>query len=121
MKFSIEKEERYCVIRPGEHRLTGSLAPDLKTEFVILINEGYRNIICDLSVVEYCDSSGLSAFLVGDRLCNEKDGKFVITEMNTELIKLLKLSQLDSILNVVPTLKESIDFILLNELERDLR
>lgn len=121
MKFTIEKEERYCIIKPSEQRLTGSLAPDLKTEYILLINEGHRNIICDLGSVDYCDSSGLSAFLVGDRLCNEKEGKFVITETNEELVKLLRLSQLDTILNVVPTRKEAVDFILLNELERDLR
>jgi anti-anti-sigma factor len=121
MKFSINKEERYVNIEPAEENLTSVFAPQLKTEFVLMNNEGYRNIICDLSKVKYVDSSGLSSFLVGDRICNEKGGKFVLCNISASLRQLLELSQLDSILNVTPSLAEAVDLVLLNELERDLR
>lgn len=121
MKFSINKEERYVNIEPAEENLTSVFAPQLKTEFVLMNNEGYRNIICDLNKVKYVDSSGLSSFLVGDRVCNEKGGKFVLCNISESLEQLLSLSQLDSILNVTPSLSEAVDLVLLNELERDLR
>lgn len=121
MKYAITKEERYVTIAPAEESLTAVFAPALKTEFVLLNNEGYHNIVCDLSNVNYVDSSGLSAFLVGDRICNEKKGKFVLCNISESLEKLLTLSQLDSILNVTPSLSEAVDLVLLHELERDLR
>jgi anti-sigma B factor antagonist len=121
MKFSLSKEERYVSIQPAEESVTAVFAPALKTEFVLLSNEGFHNIICDMSKVNYVDSSGLSAFLVGDRICNDKRGKFVLCNISSSLHKLLSLSQLDSILNITPTLAEAVDFVLLNELERDLR
>ncbi len=121
MKFSLSKEERYVGIKPEEKSLTAVFAPSLKTEFVILSNEGYRNIICDLEMVDYVDSSGLSAFLIGERLCNESKGKFVLCNLSESVQKLIELSQLDSIFNIFPTYKEAVDFVLLNELERDLR
>ncbi len=121
MKYAISKEDRYANIQPAEENLTAAFAPALKTEFVLLNNGGFHNIICDLSKVNYVDSSGLSAFLVGDRICNEKRGKFVLCNISSSLEQLLKLSQLDSILNVVPSLPEAVDFVLLHELERDLR
>ena len=121
MKYSISKEDRYANIQPAEENLTAAFAPALKTEFVLLVNGGHDNIICDLSKVNYVDSSGLSAFLVGDRICNEKNGKFVLCNISASIEKLLKMSQLDSILNVVPTLSEAKDLVLLHQLERDLR
>lgn len=121
MKFAVSKEERYVSIEPEEQNLTASFAPALKTEFVLMSNEGFRNIICDLSSTNYVDSSGLSCFLVGDRICNEKGGKFVICNPSASVLQLLELSQLTSILNVTSTLSEAVDMVLLNELERDLR
>lgn len=121
MKFSVNKEDRYVVITPEEENLSATFAPKLKTEFVLLNNEGFHNIICDLEKVNYVDSSGLSAFLVGERLCNEKKGKFILCNSGASINQLLSLSQLDSILNIMPTLQEAVDFVLLNELERDLR
>jgi anti-sigma B factor antagonist len=41
--------------------------------------------------------------------------------LSEEILKLVKLSQLDSILNITPTLQEAVDFVLMSELERDLR
>lgn len=121
MRYSLTKEQRYVVLTPDEFKLTGSLAPALKTEFILLNTEGFHNIICDLSKVQYCDSSGISSFLVGERLCNEKEGKFVLCCMSDDVAKLIQLSQLNSILNITETVQEAIDFILLNELERDLK
>lgn len=121
MRYSLIKEERYVVISPDEFKITGLLAPALKTEFIMLNSEGYRNIICDLSKVFYSDSSGISSLLIGHRLCNESGGKFVICAMNEDVAKLIQLSQLSDILNITSTVQEAIDFVLLNELERDLK
>jgi anti-anti-sigma regulatory factor len=54
-------------------------------------------------------------------LCNEKGGKFVICAMNDDVAKLIHLSQLQDILNITSSVEEAVDFILLNELERDLK
>jgi anti-sigma B factor antagonist len=121
MKFSIDKRERFCVVRIDEEKLLSNLAPQLKSELVMLHSEGFRNIILDLSPVQFVDSSGLSALLVGNRLSKEAGGIFVLTGLNTHIQKLIKISQLESILNIVPTMSESVDFVMMEELDRDLR
>lgn len=121
MKFSVNKEERYITIQPDESNLTATFAPALKTEFILYKSEGFNNIICDLEKIGYVDSSGLSSFLVGHRVCTESGGKFVLCNLNNSVIKLLQLSQLDSIITTAPTLSEAVDLIMLHELERDLR
>jgi anti-sigma B factor antagonist len=121
MKFTIDKRDRLCIVKLLEEKLLSNLAPQLKSELVLLSNEGFRNIVLDLADVQYVDSSGLSALLVGNRLCKESTGTFVLTGLNSHIQKLIKISQLEPILNIVPTLSESVDFVMMEELDRDLR
>ncbi|MFN8310585.1 MAG: STAS domain-containing protein [Chitinophagales bacterium] len=121
MKFSLDKRDRYCVVKIEEEKLLSNLAPSLKSELVMLHNEGFKNIILDLSPVQFVDSSGLSALLVGNRLSKEGGGTFVLTGLNAHIQKLIKISQLESILNIVPSMSESVDYVMMDELDRDLR
>jgi anti-sigma B factor antagonist len=121
MKFSVDKRDRLCVLKVDEEKLLSNFAPHLKSELLLLHTEGYKNVILDLSSVHFVDSSGLSALLVGNRLSKEAGGTFVLTNLNSHIQKLVKISQLESILNIVPTLPESVDFIMMEELDRDLR
>jgi anti-anti-sigma factor len=121
MKFSVDKRDRVVIVKLNEEKLLSNLAPQLKSELVILNNEGFRNIVLDLADVNYIDSSGLSALLVGNRLCKDAGGTFVLTGLTPHIQKLIKISQLEPILNIVPSLTESVDFVMMEELDRDLR
>lgn len=121
MKFTVDKHDKYCIFKLDEEKLLSTSAPKLKSEFVLLNAEGFRNLIVDMSDVEYVDSSGLSAILIGNRLSKDSNGTFVITGLHEQVAKLIKISQLDSILNIIPTVEESVDFVMMEELERDLR
>ena len=120
MKFSLDKKEKYTLIKIGEEKLNSLIAPELKSELVLLNAEGVRSIIVDLSEVNYVDSSGLSAILIGNRLCKNASGTFALSECQDSVTKLLKISQLDSILNIFKTNSEASDFVLMEELERDI-
>lgn len=120
MKFTVDKKERYCIFKLDEPKLDSIISANLKSELVILNQEGFRNIICDLSDVNFINSSGLSALLIGHRLCKESNGTFVLTGCGDFTVKLIKISQLDTILNVVPTESEATDFILMEEIEREI-
>ena len=121
MKFSIDKQERYSVIKPEEDNLNSAVAPQLKSEFVILANEGITNLALDLSAVKYVDSSGLSAILTARRLWSNL-GTFVVTGVEHPSVKrLVEISKVDTVLNILPTMSEAIDFILMEELQRDMQ
>lgn len=120
MKFSIDKQERYSVMTPQEENLNSALAPQLKSEFVILANEGIQNLILDLSQVKYIDSSGLSSILTARRLWTNL-GSFVIAGVAHPAVKkLIEISKVDTVLTIVPTLSEATDYVLMEELQRDL-
>lgn len=107
MDYTVDKKEKYVVVSTTTGKLNTTNAPDLKSEFVLLTNNGLKNIILDLSSCEYCDSSGLSAILVGNRLCEQLEGKFVITGLQPEVDSLIKISLLDTILNIKESVEEA--------------
>lgn len=120
MNFKVDKQEKYTVIKVEAEKLDTSVAPSLKSELVMLNAQGAKNMIVDLSATKYCDSSGLSSILVANRLCKNVDGTFVLTALQDPVKKLISISQLDTILNITPTLEEAVDFLFMEEVERDL-
>lgn len=108
MSFQIEKNDKYAVIRLEAEKLDSNLAPSLKSELVVLNTDGSKNIVIDLTATRYCDSSGLSAILVANRLCKNSQGVFVLTGLQDSVKKLIAISQLDTILNIAASLDEAI-------------
>lgn len=120
MKYSVDKQDKYVVFSVQEENLNAFIAPNLKSEFVILKNEGVINLILDLSAVKYVDSSGLSAILTANRLWGE-EGVFVLTGVQSKSVKdLIEISRLENILTIIPTVSESIDYIFMEEIEKEL-
>lgn len=120
MKFSINKEEKYTILKLDEEKLDSVIAPQLKTEFTNLNAEGTKNIIFDMSDVKYTDSSGLSAILVANRICGSSDGYLILTGTQDHVNKLIEISQLTEVLNIIPTNEEAIEAIFMNEIEGEI-
>ena len=120
MKYSIDKQDRYAIMTLHLENLNSIVAPALKSEFVIFRNEGIPNFILDLSQVHYVDSSGLSAILTGNRLW-KGIGTFIVTGVQHSAVKkLIEISRLATILHVIPSISESVDFIYMEHLERQM-
>ncbi|MBK8042913.1 MAG: STAS domain-containing protein [Haliscomenobacter sp.] len=120
MKYAVDKQERHTVFSVQEENLNSLVAPDLKSEFVILFNEGINNLIVDLSAVQYVDSSGLSAILTADRIWKDL-GSFVLTGIEHPSVKkLIEISRLDTVLTIIPTVDEAIEYVFMEEVEREL-
>ena len=121
MKYTVDKQEKYCIFKLNEPKLDSTLAPTLKTELITLNAEGTRNIILDLSEVNYTDSSGLSSLLVGNRTFQQDGGIFILAALSEHTMKLIKISQLDGVLNILPTIEEAIDAVFMHDIENDLK
>ena len=122
MKYSIDKQEKYTLFTPQEENLNLLIAPKLRSELYKLHSEETPHLILDLSHVKFVDSSGLSAILTGYRLWKDLPGSFVITGVqHSNVKKLIEISQLQSTLTILPTLDESIDYIFMEDIERQLR
>ena len=121
MKVSISKEEKYTIVKPNEEKLDSSVAPNFKSELITLNAEGVNNLILDLSDVKYIDSSGLSALLVGNRVYTENGGAFLVAHVNDHVMKLINISQLQTVFDILNTVEEAVDSVFMSEIEKDLR
>ena len=100
MNFEILHTKHYALVISKVEKLDIIASSELKSEFVSLNKNGINSIVLDLSKTTYCDSSGLSSILVGNRLCKDSSGKFVLVGMNPKIQKLIEISQLDKVLNI---------------------
>ncbi len=120
MQFTLDKNDKYVVVKLHEQKLNTLIAAELKSELLLINSQGFSNIIVDLSESMYCDSSGLSAILVGNRLCKNSNGVFVVTGLNDAVKKLVQISQLDQVLNIKSSNQEAVEFVIASEMEKNI-
>ena len=120
MQFTLDKNDKYVVVKLHEQKLNTLIAAELKSELLLINSQGFSNIIVDLSESMYCDSSGLSAILVGNRLCKNSNGVFVVTGLSDAVKKLIQISQLDQVLNIKQSNQEAVEFVLASEMEKNI-
>lgn len=112
MNFSKEARDKYTMVISHVEKLDSTNAPELKSELLLINKNSINNIILDLSKSRYCDSSGLSAILIGNRLCKDSGGKFILTGLQPNVQKLIEISQLHNVLNITATAKQAEELIL---------
>jgi anti-anti-sigma factor len=120
MDYKIIREEKFAGLKFEVEKLNSIVAPSVKSDAVVLNEQGFNNFILDLSAVKYCDSSGLSAILVMNRVAKENQGILVLCGLQDAVKKLIEISQLGTILNIVPTYNEAVDYIFMDNLEKEL-
>ncbi|HQV38159.1 MAG: STAS domain-containing protein [Flavobacteriales bacterium] len=121
MNFTIANKDKYTLVSTNVDKLDTTCAPELKSELVYLNKTNVRNIIIDMGKTRYCDSSGLSALLVANRLCKGVNGSLVICALQEPVMKLVQISQLESVLSITPTVEEAVDLLYMEEIEKDVK
>ena len=117
MDFKLDKYEKYSIASIGDEKVDSTLAPELKSEFMNIAQDGVNNVIVDMGAVKYVDSSGLSALLVGNRTFAES-GVFVLFNVTDHVMKLINISQLDKVMTIVATQEEAADVVLMAEIQK---
>ena len=100
MQFETHKNGSSVTLKLKERKLDSSVSSELKGEFLILCKPKLETLIVDLSDVEFCDSSGLSALLIADRKMKEHGGKVKLINVHKKVSGLLKISMLDRVFDI---------------------
>jgi anti-anti-sigma factor len=109
MNYEVNKINGITVFRLKEKRLDTNISGLVKGEFTLLLKvEGVNKLIIDLSGVETCDSSGLSAILVANRILNTNNGNMLIASPSDKVLSLIKITQLDRVLRICNTVDEAV-------------
>ncbi len=100
MKFDISKNTQHTIIKVRERKLDVSVSPELKGEFILLCRPTLKSLVVDLTDVEFCDSTGLSALLIAERQMRGHGGKVILVGVHKKVMALLKISQLDRVFQI---------------------
>lgn len=111
MDFIVEADKNTATIKTNVDRLNAGNASELKAELVVLNKNGINNIVIDMTKTKFCDSSGLSAVLVANRLCKDTGGKFALCGLQSNVQKLIEIAQLDKVLTIAKGVDEALNAI----------
>lgn len=103
MNFEIIQKGAFALIQTKVEKLDASNASDLKEALNNLNKSSVNLIVIDCSQTKYCDSSGLSALLMANRICKDTNGKFILCGLQPNVEKMIGIAQLDKVLNIVDT------------------
>lgn len=110
MNYETRKIGDITVFKLNEQRLDTTISGLLKGEFTkILKVDEVKKLVVDLSQVESCDSSGLSAILVANRIISSTEGQIRLASPSEKVLSLIKITQLDRVLPVTETVEEAIN------------
>jgi anti-anti-sigma factor len=110
MNFETKRVGDITVFKLNEKRLDTNISGLVKGEFTILLKvEGINKFIVDLSEVETCDSSGLSALLVANRILQSSEGSMRLAAPSPKVHSLIKITQLDRVLPVCDTVDQAFE------------
>ena len=120
MEFKIDTKDTFTTIMPLEKEINAKLTGELQVQVEKMRQSGSNNFIVNL---QQCTEIDLSALLGLIGLHEESYGlaqSLVFTGMNDIIIAFLKKEETDLLINLAPTMKEAIDIVSMEILEREL-
>lgn len=106
MNFVIESKKDITIFRLQEKRLDALLAPELKSQVLMLVAEGRKYLIFDLAQVDAIDSSGIGALLIAHRHTAEMEGFAAFIGVHGNVKDLLQMMQLHKQLYIFSSVQE---------------
>ena len=109
MKFDVKQKNGATILTIHERKIDALVSAELKAEFLVLCKPKVcSKLIIDMSEVQFCDSSGLSAMLIADRTMREHGGTVHLVHVHQKVLDLMKISQLDRVFQIHSTVPEAL-------------
>lgn len=110
INFEFKKNGDVAVFKLLEKSFDASISGLVKGELTILLSaEDIQKLIFDLSEIEYCDSSGLSAILLSFRILQANEGHIRLASPQKNVKTLIEISQLNRVLPIKDTVEEAVN------------
>ena len=107
MQFEVVKKENFTLIKILSEKLDANNSGELKSQLVVINGKGEKNIVLDFSQCRYCDSSGLRAVLVANRLCDDAIGACIISSLQPDVESIFRISMLHTVLLITKSVEEA--------------
>ena len=108
MQFEVKNNGAITIFKLKDKKLDATISPELKGEFLILCSGQTKQLIIDMTDVEFCDSSGLSALLIAERKMRELGGVVKLAGVHKKVLSLIKISHLDRAFSIYDTVSKAL-------------
>ena len=95
--IEVEKHEEAKVIRIIANNLHLMVVPEIKRATLAELKDKTKNIVFDLSKVEYVDSSGIGLIMGIRNQLMKTDGRVLLAGLSSPVLGALRLAHLDKI------------------------
>lgn len=120
MEFKIDTKPTYAIITPVTNHLNASLTEALRQKCQELAESGSDNYIIDLHNCLDADKASFDDLASLHEECYNNSRSLVFTGVSEAVLKDIKATEADEVLNITPTMIEAIDIVSMEILERDL-
>jgi len=104
MKYPVSQHLNYSVISlSGEIDLNES--PNVRKQILVHINKNL-DLLVDLSLVEYIDSSGVASLVEGLQTARSKKISFALVGVSESAMQVLQLARLDTVFTIYDSLDD---------------
>ncbi|MGA9434098.1 MAG: STAS domain-containing protein [Roseobacter sp.] len=108
MRFDTRTEERLRIVSVQDPRIDAAVAIEFKDAMRVETDSGPDLVVLDLSKVEFIDSSGLGA-IVATMKSMGQSRKLALAGLSPNVERVFKLTRMDSVFSVFPTLQGALD------------
>ena len=110
IQYSVRQDQGKTVVEFKTESLMSSLDLEkMSASLMSLVDaEGHRDVILDFTTVKYLSSQAIGIILALHRKLTQADGRLVLCGVGPQLLQLLKITRLNLVLKVVPSLKEAL-------------
>jgi anti-sigma B factor antagonist len=106
--YKIEKQDGIAIMNLIIANILTDDNDSLKNGFSSLLDEGYKNIILDLSKTEYISSLVLASFVFMLKKVKESGGNIIFCCINKKIKEILTITNLDKIFDIANDRQEAI-------------
>jgi len=109
MQLNITEQDDIVKICVEEERMDAHNSGDLKEQMLQLFDEGKCNLIIDLGLVRFIDSSGLGALVSGFKNASARDGSLKLCCLQPQVQSMFELTRLHRVFEIFTNLDDALD------------
>ena len=108
MSFNFAVKDEILIVNISEQRATVDISSKLKEELIKKIDGGNQNIVVDLSLSDFVDSSFLGALVAGLKKATMKSGDLKIVGLQASVRAMFELTRLYRIFDIFDNQDEAV-------------
>lgn len=109
MHLEVKQEKGILLVKPLEKSIEAANCKDFKSKIIELLDEGDKNLILNLSEVEFMDSTGLGSMISILKVLANAEGQLLICEARAPVARVFDLTRLNKVFQLFPNEKEALN------------